>query len=309
MENGLRIRPEERRNAMIDSLHIGRGTTRGALTLFPIWGEGHGGPAYSTLTDDVTVSELPGGGRVGRLVVSNTGNQPLLLVAGELLAGGQQDRMVAETVLVPAMERTEVGVVCVEQGRWGGNGVHRSSGRRAGSRIRSGLRAAGAGEAVNVLRQRTVWSRVAEVGTRHGASPSGSYLAYDELVQPDAAGMAAALKPFPGQIGVMVGIAGHPVFAEVFDRPITLRRQFASIVAAAVFDSAGQTPIATPSHRARRFLELAAVVRTQSDEQAGIGARRSGRTDKVEVDALAWMDREIHALLTNPRHQLNLLEA
>ncbi|GHD06227.1 ARPP-1 family domain-containing protein [Zhihengliuella salsuginis] len=294
---------------MIDSLHIGRGTTRGALTLFPIWGEGQAGPAYSTLTDDVAVSELPDGARVDRLVVSNTGRQPLLLVAGELLAGGQQDRMVAETVLVPALERTEVDVVCVEQGRWGGNGTHRSSGLRAGSRIRSGLRSAGTGHGAGPRRQEAVWSRVAEVGTRHGASPAGSYLAYDERVQPEAAEMAAALKPFPGQIGVMVGIAGHPVFAEVFDRPIALRRQFQSIVAAAVFDSAGQAPIATPSHRARRFLELAAGVRAQGAEQAGIGMRRCGGTDKAEVASLDWMDHEIHALLTNPRHQLNLLEA
>lgn len=293
---------------MLDSLHLGRGSTRGALTVFPLWGEGHRSSGYATMSPSVQVSELPDGPQVGTLVVTNPHDEPLLLTAGELLEGGHQHRMVADSVLLPPRSEQPVAVVCVEHGRWSGGRDHRSAGRRASARVRSGLRAGvagGTGQAAGRDRQGEVWSRIAGLEGRFGSSDTRSYLDYADGAEPDVARMTAGLRPFPGQVGVMVGVAGHPVFAEVFDRPEALEQQFDSIVQAAAMDAIGHPPVTTPSRRGRRLLDRAAAVARRQTAPAGLARRLSGGDQKVEVESLDWMDQQIHALLTNPRHPLH----
>jgi hypothetical protein len=292
---------------MLDTLHLGRGTTRGALTAFPLWSDGHCHSAYATMSPSVQVSELPSGPEIDTLVVTNPNDTPLLLTAGELLEGGHQHRMVADSVLLTARSEQAVDVVCVEHGRWSGGRDHRPSGRRASARVRAGLRA-GAADGIRPSggrdRQGEVWSRIADLEGPRGRSVTQSYLDYADHVDGDVTRMTDGLRPFPGQVGVLIGIAGHPVFAEVFDRPDALEQQFHSIVRAAAFDAIGQPPVATPSHRGRRFLELAADVSTRPAGEAGLAQRWSGGDEKVDVEVLDWVDQAIHALLSNPRHDL-----
>src|SRR5438477_402059 len=44
----------------------------------------------------VEISEMPEGQEVNQLFVKNLGKRPLMLLAGELLLGGKQDRVVAK---------------------------------------------------------------------------------------------------------------------------------------------------------------------------------------------------------------------
>lgn len=103
----------------------------------------------------------------------------------------------------------------------------------------------------------------------------------------------------------MIGVAGHPVLAEVFSRPESLEEQFQSILEAAAFGTIGQPPIPTPLHRGRRFLELPSTMMQRPIEQAGLGRRLRGGNAKVEVESLDWMDHEIYALLSNPPYALH----
>ena len=60
-----------------------------------------------------------GGGEVNRLVLVNNSNRPLLLLAGEIVTGGKQDRVIGKDRLVPAhSDPIDLGVFCVEPGRW-----------------------------------------------------------------------------------------------------------------------------------------------------------------------------------------------
>lgn len=53
------------------------------------------------------------------LVVDNLSDKYLLLLAGEILAGGRQDRVIARDVLVPPKtQKVEIPVFCIEEGRW-----------------------------------------------------------------------------------------------------------------------------------------------------------------------------------------------
>lgn len=68
----------------------------------------------------IEIHEIPGSAEVNSLEVRNDGPKPILLLAGELLLGGQQDRIVAKDTVVPPGKTVEVPVFCVEPGRWEG---------------------------------------------------------------------------------------------------------------------------------------------------------------------------------------------
>jgi hypothetical protein len=59
------------------------------------------------------------GPSVNQLVLVNHGKRPLLLLAGELVSGGKQDRIIAKDRIVPPFgEPLPLDVFCVEHGRW-----------------------------------------------------------------------------------------------------------------------------------------------------------------------------------------------
>src|SRR5690242_1631112 len=122
---------------------------QGILTVFPVvTGVSHDASEFLTLDEcvrsgEVIVSEagslrglirnqshpIPATGpRVNQLVLVNNSNRPLLLLAGEIVTGGKQDRVVGKDRIVPAhSDPIDLGVFCVEPGRWTGASDHFSS--------------------------------------------------------------------------------------------------------------------------------------------------------------------------------------
>jgi hypothetical protein len=71
--------------------------------------EGVASPRYST------------GAQVNQLVFINRGKRPLILLAGEVVSGGHQDRIIGKDRIVPAgAPPLPLDVFCVEHGRWTG---------------------------------------------------------------------------------------------------------------------------------------------------------------------------------------------
>jgi hypothetical protein len=62
---------------------------------------------------------IQSGATVNQLVLINRGSKPLILLAGELVSGGKQDRIISkDRVVPPGAEPLPLDVFCVEQGRW-----------------------------------------------------------------------------------------------------------------------------------------------------------------------------------------------
>ncbi|HEY9231073.1 MAG TPA: DUF6569 family protein [Blastocatellia bacterium] len=85
---------------------------------------------------------------VNRLALTNRSGKKLILIAGEMIVGGKQDRIVGHDCVIEATARpVPIDVFCVEHGRWSGSesfGQSRSAGSDGG--IGSGRRVAvGAG--------------------------------------------------------------------------------------------------------------------------------------------------------------------
>jgi len=113
----------------------------GNLTIFPVVGpRSHDTSEFLTLDEglksgEVVVTEAgnvrglirrhgnvyPQGqsAEVNRLVLINNSSRPLLLLAGEIVAGGKQDRVIGKDRIVPAdSDPVDLSVFCVEPGRW-----------------------------------------------------------------------------------------------------------------------------------------------------------------------------------------------
>jgi hypothetical protein len=61
------------------------------------------------------------GAQVNQLVLVNRGKRPLILLAGEVVSGGKQDRIIGKDRIVPAgAPPLPLNVFCVEHGRWTG---------------------------------------------------------------------------------------------------------------------------------------------------------------------------------------------
>lgn len=107
---------------------LGRSVTYENVTVYPII---YGGQKqqqrvdYATLGEAmqngwIEIVEMPEGGRVSTVTIRYTGTKPLILLAGDLLLGGKQDRVVAEDTVVEPRSTVVVKVYCVERGRWSG---------------------------------------------------------------------------------------------------------------------------------------------------------------------------------------------
>jgi hypothetical protein len=65
------------------------------------------------------------GAQVNRLVLVNNSKRPLLLLAGEIVSGGKQDRVIGKDRIVPAeSDPIDLSVFCVEHGRWMATSEH-----------------------------------------------------------------------------------------------------------------------------------------------------------------------------------------
>ena len=116
--------------------------SHGDLTIFPVVASKvHDASDFLTLDEgirsgDVVVTEVGNihplirrhttvippqgsGGVVNRLVLVNNSKHPLILLAGEVVTGGKQDRVVGKDRIVPAeSDPVDLSVFCVEHGRW-----------------------------------------------------------------------------------------------------------------------------------------------------------------------------------------------
>jgi len=79
------------------------------------------GSLHSTMQRRPPYTQGPrvGGAEVNRLILINNSKHPLILLAGEVVTGGKQDRVVGKDRIVPAeSDPVDLSVFCVEHGRW-----------------------------------------------------------------------------------------------------------------------------------------------------------------------------------------------
>ncbi len=203
---------------------------------------------------------------VNRLVLINNSKRPLLLLAGEIVTGGKQDRVIGKDRIVPAeSDPVDLSVFCVEPGRWVATSEHfRTSGATYGSGIGAG---SGGGtlmaqpsvraKAMGDKDQNQVW---AEVRTQQqametvevtAAAPqvetdairsTSSYAVVmenkdvkekvDEIAKPIEQNYQSLIKQLRDRkaVGVVVAVNGHIIWADVFASTELLEKYWPKLV-------------------------------------------------------------------------------
>ncbi len=77
------------------------------------------GDAMRRSRDGDAAPYVSSGAQVNQLVLINRGKRPLLLLAGEVVSGGKQDRIIAKDRIIPiGAKPLPLDVFCVEHSRW-----------------------------------------------------------------------------------------------------------------------------------------------------------------------------------------------
>ncbi len=163
-----------------------------------------------------------GGAEVNELMLVNKSGKKLILLAGEMVVGGKQDRIVQnDAIIPPGKNPVALNVFCVEQGRWAGSSTQFTAGRSnnggGGAFADPTVRGAAQGGS-----QQHVWNEVASKNAKSGATPG--ITTYQETLKSKANTSTlqvhdkAISMSFPkkGVIGAIVAVNGKLIWADVF---------------------------------------------------------------------------------------------
>jgi hypothetical protein len=243
--NQERVKKLEETMNLEPQLHVGVGTHIGALSVFPIWTDAPSVPGLDWNPRSLIVGEMDTPD-VTTLSARTAARRPTIALAGDLVTGGRQDRMLArDAVLIPG-RRHEIAALCVEHGRWSGRTEHSSNGRRA----TPSTRFAGTGHN-GVAPQDRVWNRIGHYERTRGTTNTSSLAVHLAQAPFDP----SAFRMLNGQRGIVVGIGGMPVTAEIFGSVDALRRRWHGLIEAAALDAESAPPIPTTGTDARYFAE------------------------------------------------------
>jgi hypothetical protein len=288
----------------LDHIAIGRPITRCGVSLFPIYThvvprDYRTGPGSGVLISEQASAEVP------TLVAHNPTNQPVLLVAGETVIGGRQNRVLNVSVVLPANSEVLVPVSCVEQGRWNEGSFFESGRSFAPRRVRR-AKVATVGENVRVsgvkfADQGLVWDMVgSELNRVHAVSASGALNAVEAHLDGDRA-LAEALAelqqywPLQGQCGVIVAHGSRIVSVELFAAPAMLRAHWGALIRGILAD-APQGVVGRPSaSQALRFMHRLATSTPVVTDGVGLGQEHHVRTPRMVAQVLVVDEAIVHA--------------
>ena len=117
-------------------------------------------------------------GQVNTLWIENVSDDTVLIMPGEVVKGGKQDRVIAEGLIIPPKSgKIDLSVFCVEHGRWSYDDTEESFQKHSNVLSVNVRKAAILGKD-----QSAVWEEVSKITSQNNAqTESGTYTALDTL--------------------------------------------------------------------------------------------------------------------------------
>ena len=201
--------------------------------------------------------------QVNQLVLVNNSKRPLLLLAGEVVTGGKQDRVIGKDRIVPPeSDPVDLGVFCVEPGRWTavngryefGSGHGSGAGGGMAGGVVAGVFAAPAvrSKAMADKNQQEVWNEVgkskeamaalvspAAVPTVNAQTSYASVISNNEVekkinevatpVERNYESMIRQLRE-KNAVGVVVAVNGDIIWADIFASSQLLQKYWPKLI-------------------------------------------------------------------------------
>ena len=244
-----------------------------------------------------------GGAQVNTLWLTNTSGKTLLLIAGEMVVGGQQDRIIQKDGLIPSGKQpVDLAVFCVEHGRW------TSQTQKFGTAIGGGGRGMGGfaapavrGAAVVNQDQGRVWSKVAQqVDALGTTTETGTYRA--NYVDPKSASRMEefvqaidARFPIQNAAGAVVAINGRLVWMDRFDSPQTFRKYWPKLLKSYALEA-----MAAPTLEAKYPSYASAIRYAESREGKASFEGQEGLSKLTKVESDTTVLYELEDLQSSP---------
>lgn len=306
--------PELRR--LLDQVTVGLPVTPPGMphvTVYPLVARRGGGwdrslfhdPVYLSLDEAMRRGLLRVSERQSAIVpgleVENTGDRPVLILAGEILVGGKQNRILQSDVLLPGHSgRRDVSAFCVEHGRWTpGEKEFRAAGAMAPAPIRRSA-AAKTPEA-----QSDVWNSIASIGRAAApGSESPTQSLHDVLEDPkiaaESAGRAESLVgSLPPETVGMIAVANGTIYAvDLFSSTALFGKYVGKLTRAAVTGAPGPVyGYRNPGADIGGFLAAARAADAAYSGTAGLGTRVELAGTGLYGEALVLDNRVVHSAL------------
>jgi hypothetical protein len=247
------------------------------------------------------VGEVNQGGSVPNLTVRNKGKAAVLLMAGEHLRGGKQNRVLNASILVGGESEVAIPVSCVERGRWAYRAKQFAG---SGSSSHSHLRRMMHGQVTQCYRecgmpgsdQSEVWREVdRKLAETQSQSPS-NYL--DKAYEDNEVHLRPVLEQMPvpeGACGAVFAYGGEIVGFDLFDRPGTLAVLWEKLVRAYAIDAR----VAADARRVqmkevRAWLDGAGTCKEEVFKSAGLGDDVRLESDRLVAACLRVEEHPVH---------------
>jgi hypothetical protein len=190
-------------------------------------------------------------GAVNSLTVQNKTQDTIYLMAGDVIQGGNQDRLLAEDMIVPPRTITDIKVFCAEPNRWEARPNVNSNPSPQSQQKQyafTGYYNVASNEIRKIAKQdgdqQAIWDKIGEWTAHHDAvSPTGAYAALE-----DAEGFTTSrdqylnffkqqIKQLPDNTIGIIAVSGDKVLgADIFNHPALFNKQFPSLLHAYVTD-------------------------------------------------------------------------
>jgi hypothetical protein len=266
------------------------------------------------------------GASVNQLVLINRGKRPLLLLAGELVSGGKQDRIIAkDRIVAPGAEPLPLDVFCVEHGRWSSGSQFAASKTIVHPSVRE--------QAAVKQSQTEVWAAVTSGSTARAvpAAPLASLSAenlssalreeaptesYDKIYKSKRVGgsvdsfveviqkrFAKATSGLKGEhvVGVVVAYGGEVAWSDIFAPGDLFDRYWSKLLRSYAVEALARPTLreTASTDEAREFLRHLNGREIQETEADVYRWRETteGQLALIELDALQPKPMTLHRLL------------
>jgi hypothetical protein len=287
----------------------------------------HGAAGFARTRDGrVAVPEYRTGPEVNRLVLLNRSKRPLLLLAGELVSGGKQDRIIGKDRVVPVgAEPLPLDVFCVEHGRWSSGSQFAASKTIVHPSVRE--------QAALKQSQTDVWAAVT-AGSTAPAQPTAPRAAlstetlsealraeaptqsYDKIYKSRSVGgsidsfvgaverrFAKAIAGLKGErvVGVVVAYGGEVAWSDIFASGDLFNQYWSKLLRSYAVEALARPALreVAATDDAREFLRGLNGRETQESEPGVYRWREitAGELALIELDALQPKPITLHRLL------------
>lgn len=285
-------------------LSVGEPVVHDKLAVYPLRLPGGGEKLGDVLTLEEAVDtgkfkiqEVEEGAEVNTLEVHNNTDKHVVLLAGEMIRGAKQDRIISYDTVIPPGGKFDVDAFCVEAGRWTEVSSHFKYAKEIAPSSIRGTAQGGKG-------QGEVWAAVSKVNADRGTYTETDALtaSYDnEEFQADVKGYEKAMKKLAQDkevVGVIVVsegevragdvFANHDLFAAIWPQLLT-----SYAMDAALAGDLGQIPSAAEITAYLAQLEQAEREMTFEDD-TGLQNRSTLSAGEMNAYELEYKGKKLH---------------